>query len=178
MWVGSWALSPSSADRTAPSPDALPLASHPACRPRYSALTLLGICFLPTCRPFAPFKELGSWQGCVVCWSGEAAAATAGAGGTAAAASATAAVGKSAQAALTAAHAGLTQGASATCTRCAACAYISHASPQYPLLSPSLRPPSPPQTTTPRACCPATPATASTTRTAWSRRWRSRRCRR
>ena len=23
------------------------------------------------CRPFAPFKELGSWQGCVVCWSGE-----------------------------------------------------------------------------------------------------------
>lgn len=23
------------------------------------------------CRPFAPFKEMGSWQGCVVCWSGE-----------------------------------------------------------------------------------------------------------
>lgn len=29
---------------------------------------------VPTCRPFAPFKETGSWRGCVVCWSGEPAA--------------------------------------------------------------------------------------------------------
>ena len=100
---------------------------------------------------------MGSWQGCVVCWSGKRGAAPLGRLG-------------GAPAAWQGPAGPAGPGAPTFCV--CSCRSVARPQPHHRAL------PSLPQTMTRRACCPATPATASTTRTAWSRRWRSRRCRR
>jgi hypothetical protein len=122
---------------------------------------LLACCPLHTaaaCRPFAPFKETGSWRGCVVCWSGEA---PAGSAVHCVAAAAAAAAAKPTALCLPG------------CLKCQLHLLASllplppHCPPGLLLALPCL------QTRTRCACCPATPATARPTATACSPRWRS-----